>query len=286
MVGRLNGVLYSQRNYLQHNCTPPGERLFADPPNSPCQHTVPTSKSIPYSHPESAASPRGISSIYRPSFIHKAGDLWEDIQPQGEEHDYWGEPPLPLAVSRPPEGPLYTSPHHSPTSGTRPDPPVADAPPLGSLRVLRGVVAPPLVSLPPLKPSAFHGGSNWYAIFRLTVASQGLNASISGRTSLSLISHNEQDYVSPRNSEESYHAAFWETAGWTPEDGYQGFSLDGPRILPSLKGKARARLRDPNEGGETPEEQDSSGPPQPGNLPYGCVPLPSLFIDTGEHVHY
>ena len=92
---------------------------------------------------------------------------------------------------------------------------------------------------------------------------------------------NEQACRSPRSFEGSYHAAFWETAGWTPEGGYQGVLDDGPRIPPYLKGKGKARLRDPNEGGETPEEQDSSGPPQPGNLPYGCVPLPSSFIDTG-----
>ena len=95
--------------------------------------------------------------------------------------------------------------------------------------------------------------------------------------------HNEQGCTSPRSSEESYHMAFWETAGWTPEDGYQGFSDDGSRIPPYLKGKGRARHQDPKEGEETPGEQDSSGwnPPQPDYPPYGCVPLPSYFIDMG-----
>ena len=94
--------------------------------------------------------------------------------------------------------------------------------------------------------------------------------------------HNEQGRTSPQSPEESYHAAFWETAGWTPEGGYQGFSDDGPRIPPYLKGKGRARLQNPKEGEETSGEQDSSGwtPPEPGNPPHGCAPLPSSFIDT------
>ena len=165
MIGRLNGIVYSQERYLQHssqaprsNYTPPGERLFADPPNSPCPHTVPTS------HPESATSPFVNSSLYRPSFIPKAG----------EEHNHWGEPSLPLEASRPPEGPLYTSPYHSPSrrtgDDTHSDSGVAGSPLLGSLlRVLRGVAAPPLVSLP---PSKVHGSTNWYAPSNLTVPSE------------------------------------------------------------------------------------------------------------------
>ena len=183
MIGRLNGIVYSQERYLQRssqaprsNYTPPGERLFADPPNSPCPHTVPTSQTIPHSHPESATSPFMNSSPYRPSFIPKAGDLWEDIQLHGEEHNYWGEPSLPLEASRPPEGPLYTSPYHSPSrrtgDDTHSDSGVAGSPLLGSLlRVLRGVAAPPLVSLP---PSKVHGSTNWYAPSNLTVPSERL----------------------------------------------------------------------------------------------------------------
>jgi len=202
VIGRLNDIVYSQENYLQHspqapyfNYTPPGERLFEGPPNSPCTHTVPTSPTLPYSHPESATSPYENSSQHWPWFNPKAGDLWEDIQAQGEEHSYWGGPSLPLAVSRPPEGPLYPSPYHSPsrrtgdgvtgvrmsrgqrypTSDTRTDERVADSPPLGSLlQVMRGVAAPPLVSLPPSKPSAVHESSTWYAPSNLTVTLEGL----------------------------------------------------------------------------------------------------------------
>ena len=130
VIGRLNGLLYSQEGYLKH-CpqasrfayTPPGETLFADPPNSPCTHAAPTSQT--YSHPDSATSPCGMSSQYRPWSIPKARDLWEAIQPQGED-DYWSEASLPLAASRPLEGPLYPSPNHSPTQGTD-----ADSPPWG-----------------------------------------------------------------------------------------------------------------------------------------------------------
>ena len=80
-----------------------------------------------------------------------------------------------------------------------------------------------------------------------------------------------------RNSDESAHETFWETAGWTPEDNHQGFREEGYRIPSYLKGKGRARLHGPNEGGETPEEQDSSrwSPPRPGDPLYACVPLPS-----------
>ena len=52
-----------------------------------------------------------------------------NLKRYGEEHNPWGDFPLPLAASCPPEGPLYTSPNHSPTSDTRPDSPVADAGP-------------------------------------------------------------------------------------------------------------------------------------------------------------
>ena len=73
-----------------------------------------------------------------------------------------------------------------------------------------------------------------------------------------------------------FHAAFWETAGWTPEAGYQGFSdEDGPTIPAYLKGKGRAMA-----GVNTPKEQDSSGL-QPGVSTNGCAPLTSSFIDTG-----
>ena len=308
MIGRLNDTVYSQKRYLQHspqvlsfNYAPPGERLPAGPPNSPNIHTAPTSHTIPHSHPDSAISPHGSSTKYRPSFIPKAGDLWEDIQPHGEGHNYWGEPLLPLTSSRPQEGPLYTSPDHSPSrrtgdevpgvqmsrgqrypiSDTHADSRAADSPPLGSLLAMRGVAAPPLVSLPPSKPSAIHESTRWYAPPDLTGTSEGLMFDI--RSDKPLVSgYSAQGCTSPRSTEESYHAAFWETAGWTPEDGYRGFSEDGPRIPPYLKGKGRARLHDPKEGEETPGEQDSSGwtLSQPGIPLDGCAPLPSSFIDT------
>ena len=182
MIGRLNGIVYSQGNYPQHsrqaprcNYTPPGEMLFDGPPNSPCTPTDPTPQTVPYSHPEPATSPHGNSSQYRPWFIPKAGDLWEEIQPQGEEHESWGEPSIYLTASRPPEGPLYPSPDHSPSRTGDELPGVQMSPPLGSLlRVMRGVAAPPLISLPPSKLSAVHESSNWYAPFNLTAISEGL----------------------------------------------------------------------------------------------------------------
>ena len=190
MIGRLKAIVYSQENSLQHtprvprfHYTPPGERLFDGPPNSPCTDTVPTSETTPYSHshPESATSPYRKASKYWPSFVTNARDLWEDTQPHGEEHTSWGESPLLQAASRSPGGPLCTSPYHSPsrktgdgvpgsrgqgypTSDTGTDSRAADSPSLGSLlRIMRGVAAPPLVSLPPSKPSAVYGSSNWYA---------------------------------------------------------------------------------------------------------------------------
>ena len=81
--------------------------------------------------------------------------------------------PLPLAVSRPPERPLYTSPNSSPTRRTGDE--VPESPQVVSLlRVMRGETAPPLISLPPSGPSAVHGGSNWYAPSNFTVTSEGL----------------------------------------------------------------------------------------------------------------
>ena len=213
LIGRLNAIVYSQGNYLKHspqaprfNYTPPGETLFADPPNSPCTHTAPTSQSIPYSHTASATSLDGNPSIYRSWCVPNAGKLREDFQPVIEELDYWGEPLLPLTASRPLEGPLYTSPYNSPgrrtgdevpgeqlsrgtrypTSDTRTDSRVADSPPLGSLlRVMRGAAAPPLISLPPSELCAVHGDANWYAPSTLTCTSEGTNASISARINLS-----------------------------------------------------------------------------------------------------
>jgi len=95
--------------------------------------------------------------------------------------------------------------------------------------------------------------------------------------------HHEQGHISPQDPEDSYHAAFWGTAGWTPEDGYQGWREEGYSIPTHLKGKGRARIHSPNEGGATPEEQDSPGwgSPRPGSLVDVCVPLPSYFIYTG-----
>ena len=64
--------------------------------------------------------------------------------------------------------------------------------------------------------------------------------------------------------------------GWTPEDGHQGWREEGYSIPTHLKGKGRARLHGPNEGGATPEERDSPGcgSPQPGSPANVCVLLP------------
>ncbi len=206
----MNGIVYSQENYPQHtpqaprfNYTPPGERLFADPPNSPCTHPVPTSQTIPYSHPEPATSPCGDSSNHLPWCIPKAVDLWVDVQPQGEDN-YWGESSLPLEASRPLDRPLFTSPYHSPsrrtgdelpgvmsrgqrypTSDTRTDSNVTGSRPLEFLlRIKRSAAAPPLVSLPPSKP---YGNSNWYRSIQFDCYFRRTNASISGQTSLSSV---------------------------------------------------------------------------------------------------
>jgi len=117
-------------------------------------------------------------------------DLWENVQPQGEEHNYCGESSLPLAASRSPEGALSASPYYSssrrtgdevpgvqvscgqryPISDTRTDSHIIDSPPLGSLlRITRGVAAPPLVSRPPFRESAVHGSLNGYAPSNSTV---------------------------------------------------------------------------------------------------------------------
>ena len=119
-------------------------------------------------------------------------DLCEDVQRQGEEHGYRGEPSLSLAASRSREGPLFTTPNDSPsrragdevqmsrgerypTSHTRTDSHTMDLPPLGSLpRITRGVAAPPLVSLPPVKEPAVHGSSNRYTPSNFTVTLEGL----------------------------------------------------------------------------------------------------------------
>ena len=102
VIGRLNVVVHSQESSLLHspqaprsNYTRSGETLFANPTNSPCTSTVPTPATSPYSN----------SSPYRPSFIPRAGDLCEDIQPYGEEQNYLGEYLVSLAASHPPEGP-------------------------------------------------------------------------------------------------------------------------------------------------------------------------------------
>lgn len=81
--------------------------------------------------------------------------------------------------------------------------------------------------------------------------------------------------MSRQDSEESVHAAFWATAGWTPEEGYPGLR-DGASGIPThLKGKGRKRIQDPNEGGTPPEEPDFSGCglPRPGSSVNAFVPL-------------
>ena len=120
--------------------------------------------------------------------------LWEDVQSQGEEHDYRGEPSLPPALAHSPGGLMFISPHCSPNgstgdevpgaltspgqrlpiSNTLADPHATDSPPLSLLQLMRGVEAPPPVSLPPLEPSAIHDSANRYAPSNLTVTLEGL----------------------------------------------------------------------------------------------------------------
>ena len=89
----------------------------------------------------------------------------------------------------------------------------------------------------------------------------------------SLIRTNAKD-IRPDDlgEEESIPAAFRAAAGWTPEDGYSGD--EGPSIPAHLKGKGKALIHDPDEGGSVPEEQVSSGSglPQPGSPVHVCVP--------------
>ena len=113
--------------------------------------------------------------------------MGEDVQPQGEEHDYRALPP---AFSGSPGGLLFISPHCSPNGSTggevpgvqtspgqgyptRVDLPVTDSPPLSLLQLMRGVEAPPLFSGPPLEPSAAHESANRYAPSNLTVPLEG-----------------------------------------------------------------------------------------------------------------
>ena len=93
--------------------------------------------------------------------------------------------------------------------------------------------------------------------------------------------HHEQGHTSHRDPEESFHATFWETAGWAPEDGYHAWREEGYSIPPHLKGEGRARMYGPNEGGAIPEEQDSPGwgSPQPGSPGNAC---PASFIVHGH----
>ena len=103
-----------------------------------------------------------------------------------------GEPSLPLVLSGSPGGLFFISPHCSPkgstgdevpglqrspgqrypASNTRAEPHVTDSPPLSLLQLMRGVEAPPLVSLPPLEP--FQDSPNRYAPSDLTVTLEGL----------------------------------------------------------------------------------------------------------------
>ena len=120
--------------------------------------------------------------------------LWEDDHPQGEEHTYQGEPSLPPVLSRSPGGLMFISPHRSPNgstgdevpgvrtspgqrhpiSDTRADSHVTDSPPLSLLQLMRGVEAPPLISLPLFRPPAVHDSSNRYASSNLTIPLEGL----------------------------------------------------------------------------------------------------------------
>ena len=146
-----------------------------------------------------------------------------------------------------------------PTPDTRTQFFVTDSRPSGSLlRTMRGGAAPPLVSLPLSKPSEVHGNSIWYAPSNLPITLEGLMLRYRSDESL-VYDHHEQGYTSHRDPEESFHAAFWETAGWTPEDRYQGWREEGYSTPPHLKGRGRARMYGPDEGEGTPKERDSPG---------------------------
>ena len=141
VIGRLNYIVYSQGNYLRQsprtprlNHTPLGERLFADPPNSPCTHTTPTLQTTLYSCPDLGG--------------------WS------------GDGVLGVQMSR---GQRFPASDTRTDSRLEDSPPLGS-----HLRLWRGVAAPPLVSLPPSKPAAVHRSPNWYAPSNLTVTSEGL----------------------------------------------------------------------------------------------------------------
>ena len=182
--------MYSQVNYLQRSprsprfhYSSPEERPFAGHLNSPCAHTSPISRYIPYPDLGATTSPYEGSSDIRPWYIPELANSGEDVQPQGEEPNHWTGSPPPLTASRHPEGP-FTSPRNSssrrtsdedplvqrsrsqryPTSNTRTEVFVTDSRLSGSLlRTMRCGAAPPLVSLPLFKPSDVHRDSNRYA---------------------------------------------------------------------------------------------------------------------------
>ena len=57
---------------------------------------------------------------------------------------------------------------------TRAEEHVTDSPSVSLLRLMRGVDAPPLFSVPPLEPSAVHGSSNRYVPSNPPVTLEGL----------------------------------------------------------------------------------------------------------------
>ena len=194
--------MYSQEHYLQHSSrsprfhySSPGERPFADPLESPCTHTPPISRYISHPHPGATTSPYEVSSHIPAWYIPEPANSGGDVQPQGEEHNHRGGSSPPLTASRPPEGPLFTSPHNSssrrtgdedprvqrsrsqryPTSNTRTEGFVTESRPSGSLlRTMRGGAVPPLISLPLFKPCEVHGNSNWYTPSNFLVILEGL----------------------------------------------------------------------------------------------------------------
>ena len=143
-----------------------------------------------------------------------------------------------------------------PTSDTRKNLAVIGLRPSSSrLRIEHGAAAPPLVLLPLSETNAVarHGG--------------GIRFRDNG--------HNEQGHI------ESAHAGFWAMGGgylgWTPE-------------RPGIKGEGTAVIRDLNEDGATPEEQDFSGygPPQPASQanPFVCSFTTHMQTDTSCQINH
>ena len=85
--------------------------------------------------------------------------------------------------------------------------------------------------------------------------------------------HNHLDHASRQGLEETPHAGFGAAEGRMLEDGNPRWRDEGPSIPTRRKGKEKATIRDQNDGGAMPEEQDVSGYSlsQPESQPNPCV---------------